>query len=612
MALALSSSLVGCMAPKAIDSQAQPPGTVDRFDSLFVPWPIDPRSDVLLREAGTRYVAELSRALANDVPLSYARGVSTGPLPSAAGGPLFKTGIELHSASHPLDRLGAPAFAPRHLPPELRAEDLTLPVAPFFLRAVGRYPGTQVQKFELLETLPGDSRQPHGCRVLWEGDVSAGFDDQLNSRSAAAIATAIDAREDEVKAAIGALLPDDFHKPLITLKPCPGAATFWAAMKNQEITFSFAFNDPGAPRSETLSFLLESEVLRTLGNQGIEIRVQPDLFSLEKTITVDGLQPGATEILGKPLQLEIKDQFGNPLRVSHTQFLSPAELVWVTLSIDLSSVNGPAGLHLRPFDGSPIGLPKSCSVFWVQIDPPLAEIGPYRILGDRANSLLESLSDVLPELATIAEKIECLFGYPPGTKITEIAIENCNTRNGFFDPRHPTRITIHDENLQSPAAASATIAHEAFHLIDLARETPLTSGALEALFLDISKNNPLFLHAINEKYFLRSVLEISYAGHAEDNVFELWASFLNGNFGTNWEEIIKTYDPEKILKGEPDQSALPDGQISREAFIKDYLRTLEAIATVLKDCPDITSEAPIHRLLRQRTDFIKALTNSGA
>ncbi|MEK7088746.1 MAG: hypothetical protein AAB913_01290 [Patescibacteria group bacterium] len=229
----------------------------------------------------------------------------------------------------------------------------------------------------------------------------------------------------------------------------------------------------------------------------------------------------------------------------------------------------------------------------------------YEISGDSV--LVKSLNkETLQTYVYGISTAEILFGLEPGTLVKKISIINESGKNAGFSERDTSAIDLGkdlfmaDNKPQENQIDGLEIGkHETFHLLDriyhISEDT-----AWQELFKELSlrpenapKNENIiwdiqYFELINEKNFDPD--KQIFGGHSADNIKEFLASFINSITRENWQEIMNKYK---------EHGGFDD-------FIIKYKKTLETFQNILTAKKDISSNAPILEIIKQRINFLKS------
>jgi hypothetical protein len=227
----------------------------------------------------------------------------------------------------------------------------------------------------------------------------------------------------------------------------------------------------------------------------------------------------------------------------------------------------------------------------------------YEISGDSV--LVKSLSkeNLQPYVYGISTA-EILFGLKPGTLVKKIVIVNESGKNAVFREQDTSSIYLgkdlfiqNTKTEENPVDGVEMGKHETFHSLD--RNYHISQDAKwQELFKEfslklenVSKNENTissiqYFELINEGNFDPD--KQIFGGHSEKDEKELLASFINSITRENWEEIMTMYK---------EHGRFTD-------FINNYKKTLETLQNILTSKKDISTDAPILKILEQRINFL--------
>lgn len=175
-------------------------------------------------------------------------------------------------------------------------------------------------------------------------------------------------------------------------------------------------------------------------------------------------------------------------------------------------------------DLTPLGLGRVEQVFLTPRLEPLLRADGLSFYTDllRTNSR-DKVSGISEDVIQGLKTVSSFLGID-SLLIKGVYVPDAKEANAFIQLNDPSTLIITDELLRFKPELGVSVRHESWHSFDISRNLSRSTD-FAAAYAEIQSSNPEFLSKLSES---RRSRELRFAGHAEDNVYEAFASF--GNF----------------------------------------------------------------------------------
>lgn len=208
----------------------------------------------------------------------------------------------------------------------------------------------------------------------------------------------------------------------------------------------------------------------------------------------------------------------------------------------LKDSNQPLTQQPTGIDLTPLGLENYPNLLSVTAVPPVktaTEEMPYSLYSTMPSSdgtQIQGRDAIFEHVGVVAKQVETYFGFKPGERIHNIFFLPSLNENASAKQSNPDTFFIWDEIMPFIQSGDGDfiVAHEMYHALDFQFGFSEQPGFV-ALFdrLKSAEDNELF-EAINEKSFRN----LPMGGHADDNVYEFFASLVNTLDAPTWQESV--------------------------------------------------------------------------
>lgn len=350
---------------------------------------------------------------------------------------------------------------------------------------------------------------------------------------------------------------------------------------------------------------ITGDILDAIGDKPLAVNGLIGKISLSSDIPVEYYDQEKGIINNFPIEGEFLDGYGNLVKVKASLIdegkVSYASIT-ITPKIDFSREENkdrkedqfaPVNLDLERF-----GLGKIEGLIYQRVEEPVAFVGAnneYAVFSNLDHEYVNTEYEYnVSAIANGIRDAETLFGFEPGSHIKNINILNADTANAFFGDENPETILIYDELLKEKGLDFSLIAkHESIHKFD--RQYSI-STALGEYFESINNSDKWFLYGINEKAIMDNP---AFLGHAQDDVFEYFASFVNSISSMPQEKW-----QERIIELNQGSGNIVESKYDGDKFLKLYNESLTVLRKSLIENGNIPNDAPIYASIDQKIEFL--------